>query len=368
LIGSQALQSAFRRDYPGCRAGDRGGSEFQVHGFCRAPERIGLARLRPRRGSSVHDAALTGQSSNGRRNLLTDVIPAEIRGVLDRGRWLLFPGLSVAECSLNLANTTAVTTSTRLLLTAPLTFSTLLTGSKYVFLAALNAANVPSASYAFASYGTWNVCSATCPAENLLSTQHAVNLGTVGLGATSSVSIVISNPNATTATLGKITTSNAAFTQTNTCPVALAPNVHCTVDITFTPLASGVVSATLTIPHGLAAGSLTVSLRGTGTPATLAASPNPLNFGYSIVGQSMSQAITVSNYTRAAIDITGVDLAGASFTVQDKCTGQALAPGASCLLVVTGVPSTAGSLTGNVDIISSQGSVSVPLAIVGVQP
>jgi len=178
----------------------------------------------------------------------------------------------------------------------------------------------------------------------------------------------LTNPNATTPTRGRIATSNPAFTQTNTCPVALPPHGHCSINISFSPQASGYVSGTLTITHGLAAGTLTVSLSGTGASASLAASPNPLSFGYAIVGQSMSEPITISNYTQTAMNITAVDFTGAAFTGQDRCTGQVLAPGATCILVVTARPTGAGLFPGNVDIVSPQGSLSVPLSMTGVQP
>jgi hypothetical protein len=63
------------------------------------------------------------------------------------------------------------------------------------------------------------------------------------------------------------------FAQTNNCPATLAPGSSCTINVTFTPTASGIRSGALTINDGAQNSPQTVSLSGTGADFSLAGTP-----------------------------------------------------------------------------------------------
>jgi hypothetical protein len=136
--------------------------------------------------------------------------------------------------------------------------------------------------------------------------------------------------------------SNAAdFSQTNTCPSALSASATCSVEITFTPSQLGPRVASIVISDNGVDGPQTLSLTGdggdSGPNATL--SPTSLSFSDQDVGTtppwylpsrppSAAQAITLSNYGTATLDIAEIS-ASANFGETNNCN-TTLASGASC--------------------------------------
>ena len=65
----------------------------------------------------------------------------------------------------------------------------------------------------------------------------------------SSKTIIMTNLNSTSLSVGAITTS-AGYAQANTCGTSLGPGATCTISVTFTPTQVGIVPGTLTISDG----------------------------------------------------------------------------------------------------------------------
>ena len=106
------------------------------------------------------------------------------------------------------------------------------------------------------------------PLVSLSST--ALAFGPEATGTTSaSQAVTVDNTGGDTLTVSGVTPSGANladFAQTNNCG-AVAAGTSCTVNVTFTPSASGAASATLNIASNAASSPDTVGLTGTGTPA-----------------------------------------------------------------------------------------------------
>src|SRR5205823_5894006 len=62
-------------------------------------------------------------------------------------------------------------------------------------------------------------------------------------------------------------TNNGDFAQTNNCGTSLAANSSCTINVTFTPSASGTRTATLAVTDNASNSPQTASLTGTGATA-----------------------------------------------------------------------------------------------------
>ena len=75
----------------------------------------------------------------------------------------------------------------------------------------------------------------------------------------------------------------------------IAPSGTCTVSVTFTPSAAGARSTTLNILSDAPSSPDQVSLSGTGLNSHLSLSPNPMNFGNVLLGQSKTLTLTFSN-------------------------------------------------------------------------
>ena len=146
---------------------------------------------------------------------------------------------------------------------------------------------------------------------------------------------------------------------TSTCGASVAAGGSCTLQVIFTPLSVGGITATLTVgttTTGVAAQSTTLS--GTGlSPPMLGVSPTSVSLGTVVVGFSSNAytvqvtnigQVTMTEPTFAVGGITGPNGAQAGdFALSPPgdiaaCTGS-LAPGASCNIQVTFSPSVVGT-------------------------
>ena len=154
------------------------------------------------------------------------------------------------------------------------------------------------------------------------------------------------------------------FAQTNNCGSSLAPSASCVISVTFTPLASGARSGTLTFSTNTSAASPTVSLSGTGIAPQMSESPRSLTFGSQLVGTtSAAQAITLSNPGSAPLPITSITTTG-DFAQTNNC-GASVAVGASCAISVTFTPTDRFTRSGTLVITSNAIPETDGLALTG---
>jgi hypothetical protein len=136
-----------------------------------------------------------------------------------------------------------------------------------------------------------------------------------------------------------------------TCGVVLNNGGSCTVQVIFTPAATGANAATLTVTSStLGVKAVTVALSGAGVAASgLNVSPAEMTFNEATLGHaSAAQTGTISN--TSSVNATGLTLAvTAPFSLTQNTCVTTLAAGASCtvglVFTPTGNGSVAGSLT-----------------------
>jgi F5/8 type C domain/Pectate lyase superfamily protein/Abnormal spindle-like microcephaly-assoc'd, ASPM-SPD-2-Hydin len=190
-------------------------------------------------------------------------------------------------------------------------------------------------------------------------------------GSTSaSLPVTVLNAATAAATIDSIATSGSAFAQTNNCGTSLGSDGNCTINVTFTPAASGVTTGTLTIPSDEPGSPETVTLVGTSGSATnssgsLTVSPSSLSFGDVNSGSTSSaQAVTVNNPGSSAQTISSVAVSG-QYTQTNNC-GSSLAAGASCTVNVTFAPTSGGTQSGTLTIDNSSPTPSLTVGLSGV--
>ena len=167
-------------------------------------------------------------------------------------------------------------------------------------------------------------------------------------GTTSAAqTVTVANPTSAAAAVSSITASGP-FAQTNNCGSSIAANGSCTVNVTFSPTATGTSTGSVTINAGGVTS--TVSLTGTGTAPgpVLSASPASLSFPATLVGSSpATQTVTVTNSGTTAATVSGVAVTGA-FSQTNNCT--TIAVNGTCTVTVKFTPTAAtntGTLTVN---------------------
>src|SRR5579872_1850451 len=188
----------------------------------------------------------------------------------------------------------------------------------------------------------------------------SVNFGDQIVGiASSPMPVTLTNSGTDNLLISSIVDANG-FSQTNNCPIAptfLAPTQSCTINITFTPSATGIANDTLTITDDAAGNPQTIPLTGVGLPpgpiATLA--PSPLNFTPAqLVGTtSAAKPVTLTNTGTTLLTITSIGLTGPNanqFTVTSSTCGTSLAASASCTVNISYTPTAAATSTASLSV------------------
>jgi len=172
------------------------------------------------------------------------------------------------------------------------------------------------------------------------------------VGATSAPqTVTLNNTGNAALTLTSIAlsgTSASDFAQTNNCGSSVTAGANCTINVTFTPAASGTRTAAVTLTDNATGSPQTVSLSGTGGSAGAVAniSPSSLTFGNQPVDTvSSSQAVTLNNSGSAALSITSIAFTGADpadFTENNTCNSS-VAAGGTCTIAISFTPSATGT-------------------------
>ncbi len=198
-------------------------------------------------------------------------------------------------------------------------------------------ANVPSGSFSPPSLTFSNQLVGTP------STSMPIQLNSTGLGAIDVDSVTISGAN------------SLDFSQTNNCPSELNPGTNCTINVIFTPGASGSRTATLTVKNDSITGPISATLTGIGVNPVPAVTLAPTTFtfpSFMVDGTGASQGFALTNSGTGTLDISGIALTGANlgdFTQSNTCAAT-VNVSATCTITVTFKPQAAGVRTANVTI------------------
>jgi hypothetical protein len=183
-----------------------------------------------------------------------------------------------------------------------------------------------------------------------------VSLSTVSLNfgaqtvnsASAAKTVTLTNDGGTTLAVSGVTASGN-FTQTNNC-TSVAASATCTINVTFTPTASGISQGSVVIVDSATGSPQVIRLLGTGINASAAAigfSNVSLNFGNQTTSTTSSaQTITVTNPGGATLTITAIAATG-DFAASGGCV-TSLSAGATCTMTVTFAPTVTGARRGTV--------------------
>jgi hypothetical protein len=94
-------------------------------------------------------------------------------------------------------------------------------------------------------------------------------------------------------------------------------------------------------------------------------STHSLSFGSVNVGSHLSKSVTVTNTGSKALQPVKVKSGSSRFSVGGTCVNATLAPSASCKYTVRFTPTAAGTVTGNLQVLSLQGTAAQNVALSG---
>jgi hypothetical protein len=191
-------------------------------------------------------------------------------------------------------------------------------------------------------------------------------------GATSvAKSIKITNPLTAQPVTGlsiQVTGADASeFTiSNNPCGATLATGTSCTVMLTFTPAALGTRSASLAVSDDANSNAGASALSGVGVAGKLTITPLKLSFGNMVVGAtSAAKMTTLKNPNTVALRIDTVAPSGEFSITSDGCSGNNLAPSATCAIKAVFSPTQTGVLTGSLSITDDAAGSPQSVALTG---
>jgi hypothetical protein len=200
------------------------------------------------------------------------------------------------------------------------------------------------------------------PPGSLTLTGAATDFGTVAVGAASAPALVftVANPGQSDTAPLTIGVTDAQFVvSADGCSgLALAAGKSCTVSLVFKPAVAGAASAVLSASAaGAAAATLPIKGLATGA-AALSLTPATLDFGGVVVNAtSGTKTFTVTNSGQnatGALEVVKTDSTssvggGSQFSYTTTCSA-ALAPNATCSVVVTFAPLQAGAASASITV------------------
>ena len=199
------------------------------------------------------------------------------------------------------------------------------------------------------SFGSFDASNGVALSATTLSFA-AQNLGTTSAAQT----VTLTNNGSTPLNIASIVASGD-YAVTHNCGAGIGAGGFCTLNITFTPTATGARTGAVTLTDDSIFSTKTISLSGTGQGAKVSLSATTKTFASQNQGStSAAQTVTLTNSGVAVLNIASI-VASGDFARTTTC-GATLAMGANCTLSVTFTPTAAGARSGSVVITSDAAS------------
>jgi hypothetical protein len=204
-------------------------------------------------------------------------------------------------------------------------------------------------------------------------TPASASFGSVVIGNTNSQTMQIKNSGTANLTISQATATGSGLSLTGlSLPLTLSPGQSGNFNVQYAPRVAGSVSGAVSIVSNAPNSPTNVAVSGTGVAATYTISVNPtsLSFGSVTDGSSAAQGFTVTNTGNANVAISGINLAGTSYSILSGAGAVTLSPNQSTSVSIQFAPKTAGSANGSVSIASNAApsASSVTLSGTGVAP
>ena len=175
----------------------------------------------------------------------------------------------------------------------------------------------------------------------------------------------LTNTGAASVTVQQISASGTGFAASHAAlPWTLAPGQSANFSISFTPTAGSTSSGSVSIVSNAYDSSLSVPLTGAGTTAgTLSPNPASDSFGSVQVGSSASQYQSLTNSGGSNVSISQANVSGSGFSGLNLPI--TLTPGQSYTFSTVFAPTSAGTMSGSIVIVSDASNSSLTIALPG---
>ena len=176
--------------------------------------------------------------------------------------------------------------------------------------------------------------------------------GTLSLNTTSAPqSVTLTNQQSVPLNIASVV-STGNFAETDNCVSSspIAPGGTCTISVTFTPVASGLLTGQVTVSDDAPGSYQVVNMTGTGSAPAVTLAPTSLTFTAITGSTSAAKTVKLSNSGVGPLVISSIAASG-DFAETDTCVANSpLASGASCNINVTFSPTVTGTVPGAITI------------------
>jgi Abnormal spindle-like microcephaly-assoc'd, ASPM-SPD-2-Hydin len=180
--------------------------------------------------------------------------------------------------------------------------------------------------------------------------------GNVTVGNTNSQTITLTNGGTANLIISQGTVSGNGFKITGlSTPLTITAGSNATFNAVFTPIGTGKVTGSISLANDASSSPYTIALSGTGVAGSqlLSFNVSSLSFGNVNVGSNSSLPATLTNTGNSNVTISSANTTGAGFTVSGVSSGESLSPNQSIPVSVQFAPSAAGTVNGNLTIVSN---------------
>lgn len=208
--------------------------------------------------------------------------------------------------------------------------------------------NAPSSPTTVSLSGTGVAATVTVSA-----TPSSLAFGSISAGGTSSKTVSISNAGNSNITISQISVSAGDVQASGiTVPKALTPGQSATLTVTFSPQSAETISGNVTVTTSQGSNAV-IPVSGTGTQPAVTLTPSSVSFGSITVGSSNSQTIQIKNSGTGTLTVSQISVTGSGFSTSGVSLPISLTAGQTSNFNVQFAPSSAGSATGSISVVSN---------------
>jgi hypothetical protein len=206
---------------------------------------------------------------------------------------------------------------------------------------------------------------ATSPALTMSATN--LNFGSVQVGSKGTLELTLTSSGTAPVTISSSTVAGDGFKISSIVypagvsgwPATLNPGQQVTLSVAFTPDSVDSFAGDLAVASNASGGTANIPLSGTGDAvpiSQLTLSSDSISFGQTQVGSKVSRSLTLTSSGNAPLNINTITASGAQFSAGTPSLPAILQPNQQLTLTVTFDPTTQGSDTGTLTVLSNDNS------------
>jgi hypothetical protein len=182
----------------------------------------------------------------------------------------------------------------------------------------------------------------------------SLSFGSVNVGGSATQNVTVTNASSGIITISGVTATGAGITVNGVFPQTLNAGANATFEVQFAPAVAGNVSGSVSIADTAPGSPTILAVSGTGAQAQIAASPSSVSFGNVATGNANSQPIQISNGGTATLTISQISMTGGGNGFSTiLSTPLAIQPGKSASFNATFTPSSTGTFSGSISLVSN---------------